>query len=172
MKNFFITNACIAGAFLAILLFAEFTTAQEEASSAPPAGPDVVERIAAERNLTTFASALRAADLDTMLHGRGPFTIFAPDNAAFAKLPSGTLENLLKPENKKKLARTLKLHVLAGTMPSKDLKSGKVKTDEGAKVRVTVDKDKICYGDAKVVAADIPASNGVIHVIDTVIVPD
>lgn len=173
MKTFVITIACVISAVLAILLFAELTTAQEEELFAPaPPALDIAGRVANERNLTTFVSALRAADLEDLLRSRGPLTVFVPDNAAFAKLPPGALQDLLTPQNKKRLTRTLKLHVIGGAVSSKDLKPGKFKTDEGSKVRVSVDNNTVSYGAAKVVAADIQASNGMIHIIDTVIVPD
>ena len=173
MKHFVITIVCVVCAALGILVVAELSTAQEEMPPAPPPpGPDLVERIKSDHNLTTFSSALRASDLEPLLKSRGPFTVFAPDNAAFAKLPAGTLEDLLKPDNKKKLARTIKLHLLGGKHAASNFKAGKYRTEEGGKVRVSSDKGVICYGDAKVIAADIDASNGVLHVIDTVIVPD
>ena len=119
-----------------------------------------------------MVSALRAADLVEALSGSGPFTVFAPNNAAFAKLPPGALEDLLKPENKKKLAGILKNHVIEGKVMAADVKSGKVKTLDGEKVEVAVENGKVAFGGAQVIATDIAASNGVIHVIDTVVLPD
>lgn len=99
-------------------------------------------------------------------------TVFAPNNAAFAKLPPGALDDLLKPENKKKLAAILKNHVVQGKVMAADVKSGKVKTLGHGKVEVVVADGKVRFGDAQVIATDIPASNGVIHVIDAVVMPD
>lgn len=119
---------------------------------------------------TTLVAAVKAAGLVETLSGPGPFTVFAPTNAAFAKLPAGTLEDLLKPQNKQKLVDILTYHVVAGKVMAKDVKPGAVKTVNGetamlaTKGGVTIDK-------AKVVAADLTADNGVVHVIDTVILP-
>ncbi|WP_371357471.1 fasciclin domain-containing protein [Hydrocoleum sp. CS-953] len=106
-----------------------------------------------------------------MLQGDGPFTVFAPTDEAFAALPEGTLDKLLMPENKDKLVQILTYHVVPGKVMSGDLESGMVKTVEGSKVNVKVSDAGVKVGKAKVVKADVPASNGVIHVIDTVILP-
>ena len=110
--------------------------------------------------------------MDT-LKGPGPFTVFAPTDDAFAKLPAGTLDDLLKPENKDKLRAILTYHVIAGEVPSaKVLTLSSAKTVNGQEVKITAVGDKLMINNARVVKADIRASNGVIHVIDTVIVPD
>ena len=158
----------LAGACVAGIVFSELVTAQEPA--APSA--DIVAVASGDADFNTLVAALRAADLVEALQARGPFTVFAPNNAAFAKLPPGALEDLLKPENKKKLARILKNHVVEGKVMAADVKSGDVKTLEGGKVAVTVDNGKVRFGDAQVIATDIGASNGVIHVIDAVVMPD
>ncbi len=120
----------------------------------------------------TLVAALKAADLTETLSGPGPFTVFAPTDKAFSALPKGTLEKLLKPENKEVLVKILTYHVVPGRVASKTLKSGKVKTVEGMSVMVKVGKDgKVTIDDALVKTADIKASNGMIHVIDKVIAP-
>jgi uncharacterized surface protein with fasciclin (FAS1) repeats len=120
----------------------------------------------------TLVAALKAADLTETLSGPGPFTVFAPTDKAFSALSEGTLEKLLKPENKEVLVKILTYHVIPGSVESKTLKSGKVKTVEGMSVMVKVGKDgKVTIDDALVKTADIKASNGMIHVIDKVIVP-
>jgi uncharacterized surface protein with fasciclin (FAS1) repeats len=119
-------------------------------------------------------AAVSAADLAPTLSGPGPFTVFAPTNAAFAKLPAGTVENLLKPENKATLTSILTYHVVAGKAMSGDvvkLNGKSVKTVNGASVRVTVSGGKVMVNNANVTTVDIAASNGVIHVIDTVLLP-
>ncbi len=119
----------------------------------------------------TLVAALKAADLVETLSSPGPFTVFAPTDAAFAALPKGTVEKLLKPENKEKLVKILTYHVVPGSVASKTLKSGKVKTVEGSSLMVTVSKRNVTIDKATVKTADIKASNGLIHVIDQVIVP-
>ncbi len=119
----------------------------------------------------TLVAALKAAGLVETLSGEGPFTVFAPTDAAFAKLPKGTLQSLLKPENKAKLTQILTYHVVAGAIVSKDIKSGNVATVEGSEVAVKVKGKRVMVNNAKVIKADIKTSNGVIHVIDRVIMP-
>jgi uncharacterized surface protein with fasciclin (FAS1) repeats len=119
----------------------------------------------------TLVAAVKAAGLVDTLSGKGPFTVFAPTDAAFAKLPAGTVDSLLKPENKKKLQTILLYHVVAGKVLSTDLKSGSVKTVEGGDLTVDISGGTVKINDATVTKADIPASNGVIHVIDTVLLP-
>lgn len=132
---------------------------------------DIVATAAEAGQFNTLAAALKAADLIKTLQGEGPFTVFAPTDEAFAALPKGTLEDLLKPENKDQLVKILTYHVVPGKVMSGDLKSGMVKTVEGSEVKVEVSGEGVMVGDAKVLKADVPASNGVIHVIDTVILP-
>jgi uncharacterized surface protein with fasciclin (FAS1) repeats len=170
MKKHLLPLIVLAGACAAGIVFSELVTAEEPASSA--SGPDIVAVAASDPDFTTLVSALRAADLVTALQGRGPFTVFAPNNAAFAKLPPGALEDLLKPENKKKLAGILKNHVLKGKVMAADVQSGAVKTLDGEKVPVVVADGRVRFGGAQVIATDIGASNGVIHVIDAVVLPD
>ena len=120
----------------------------------------------------TLAAALQAAGLIETLKSKGPFTVFAPTDDAFAKLPAGTVETLLKPENKEKLKAILLYHVVAGDVTSaKVVKLTSAKTVNGQDVKISVVDGTVMINDAKVVKADIAASNGVIHVIDTVLLP-
>jgi uncharacterized surface protein with fasciclin (FAS1) repeats len=130
----------------------------------------IVEIASGAPNFKTLVAAVKAAGLADTLSGKGPFTVFAPTDAAFAKLPAGTVDTLLKPENKEKLKAILLYHVVAGKVLSTDLKAGNVKTLEGQDVKIDL-ADGVHVNDAKVVKADIIASNGVIHVIDTVLIP-
>jgi uncharacterized surface protein with fasciclin (FAS1) repeats len=133
---------------------------------------DVVDTAVAAGSFTTLAKALTAADLVTTLKGPGPFTVFAPTDEAFAKLPAGTLDNLLRPENKDKLRRILIYHVVPGEVRAADVvKVPSAKAVSGDTITIKVKDGKVHVNDANVTRADIKASNGVIHVIDTVIVP-
>jgi uncharacterized surface protein with fasciclin (FAS1) repeats len=120
----------------------------------------------------SFATALQAADLISALKGPGPFTVFAPTDAAFAKLPAGTLEDLLKPANKEKLKGILLYHVVSGKVMAGDIK-GEVKpaTLQGSALDIKASGGAVTVNGAKVTGADVGASNGVIHVIDTVLLP-
>ena len=131
----------------------------------------IVGVAAAAGQLNTLVAAVKAAGLVDTLNGKGPFTVFAPTDEAFAKLPTGTLEGLLKPENKEKLAGILTYHVLPGKVMAADVKTSKVKTVNGKEAAIKVDSGKVMVGAANVVKTDIAASNGVIHVIDTVLMP-
>ena len=131
----------------------------------------LVDVASANDSFKTLTAALKAAGLVDTLKGRGPFTVFAPTDAAFAKLPKGTVETLLKPENKAQLVKILTYHVVSGEVLSTTLKSGKVKTIEGDTVNVLVQKSGVTINKSKVTAVDIKASNGVIHAIDTVLMP-
>lgn len=133
---------------------------------------NTIVKLASETdNLSTLVAAVKAADLVETLNGDGPFTVFAPTNAAFDKLPEGTLESLLKPENKEKLQRILTYHVVSGKVKSTDLKDGmKAKTVEGSEITIKLGDD-VMINSAKVVNADIDADNGIVHVIDSVILP-
>ncbi len=123
-------------------------------------------------NFKTRVTAVKAADLVETLKGEGPFTVFAPTDEAFAKLPEGTLESLLKPENKEKLVSISTYHVVPGKGMAKDVVKLKMaKTVQGSSVKITVKDGKVMVDDANVVKTDIGASNGVIHVIDSVILP-
>ena len=146
--------------------------------------PNIVEVASENENFTTLVAAVKAADLVETLSGNGPFTVFAPTNAAFEKLPAGTVETLLKPENKEKLSGILTYHVVSGKFEAgavidaiKD-NNGKftVDTVNGGAITLSLDGDKVMLTDANggkstVVIADVAASNGVIHAIDSVVMP-
>jgi uncharacterized surface protein with fasciclin (FAS1) repeats len=133
---------------------------------------DIVEVAAEAGTFKTLLAAAQAADLVDALKGEGPLTVFAPTDDAFAKLPEGTVETLLKPENKAKLQAVLLYHVVEGKVTSdKVVNLEYAKTLQGQKVKITVKMDKVYINDAQVIAADVEASNGVIHVIDAVILP-
>ena len=132
---------------------------------------DIVDVAASNKSFKTLVAAVKAADLVKTLKSEGPFTVFAPTDEAFAKLPKGTLESLLKPENKQKLVSILTYHVVPGKVMAKDVKSGMVKTASGSSFKLKVGKKGVYVDKAKVVATDVMADNGVIHVIDAVILP-
>lgn len=133
---------------------------------------DIVETAVAAGSFKTLAKALEAADLVSTLKGAGPFTVFAPTDDAFAKLPAGTVENLLKPENKDTLRRILTYHVVPGkVMASGVVKLKSAKAVSGDTITVAANGSDVTVDAARVVKTDIAASNGVIHVIDTVIIP-
>lgn len=133
---------------------------------------DIVDTAVAAGSFKTLAAALTAAGLVDTLKGTGPFTVFAPTDEAFAKLPAGTVESLLKPENKAKLVRLLTYHVVAGKVMAADVvKLTSAKAVSGDTITVKVANGVVTVDNAKVVKTDIAASNGVIHVIDTVIMP-
>lgn len=135
-------------------------------------GKDIVDTAVGAGQFKTLAAALGAAGLVETLKGAGPFTVFAPTDAAFAKLPAGTVEMLLKPENKAKLTAILTYHVVAGKVMAADVvKVTSAKTVQGGSVAVKATGGKVTIDAANVVTTDIAASNGVIHVIDTVLMP-
>jgi uncharacterized surface protein with fasciclin (FAS1) repeats len=136
-----------------------------------PTGKTIVTLAAGNKNFTTLVKALKAADLVDTLSAEGPYTVFAPTNAAFAKLPKATLAKLLKPENQEQLKKVLTYHVVPGTVTSKQLKSGSVATVEGSNITVKIKGKKVMINNANVILADVKASNGVIHAIDTVLMP-
>jgi uncharacterized surface protein with fasciclin (FAS1) repeats len=142
------------------------------AGSASAAEKDIVDTAVAAGQFKTLAAALTAAGLVDTLKGPGPFTVFAPTDAAFAKLPAGTVDTLLKPENKAKLTAILTYHVVPGKVMAADVvKLSEAKTVEGAMVTVKVNGGKVMINNATVTTADVEASNGVIHVIGTVLMP-
>ena len=132
---------------------------------------NIVEVAAGAGQFKTLVAAVKAAGLAETLSGKGPFTVFAPTDEAFAKLPAGTVESLLKPENKEKLASILTYHVVAGKVMAADVKTMSAKTVNGKEAAIKVDGGKVTIGAANVVKTDVAASNGVIHVIDTVLLP-
>jgi uncharacterized surface protein with fasciclin (FAS1) repeats len=135
---------------------------------------DIVDTAVAAGSFKTLAAALQAAGLVDTLKGKGPFTVFAPTDAAFAKLPKGTVEELLKPENKAKLTAILTYHVVPGSVMAAQVvtMNGKEATTvNGQPLKITVNGSAVTVGTAKVVTTDVKASNGVIHVIDSVLLP-
>ena len=133
---------------------------------------DIVDTAVGSENFSTLVAAVKAAGLVDTLKGNGPFTVFAPTNEAFAKLPKETLEMLLKPENKDKLTAILTYHVVSGKVMAADVvKLSKAKTVQGQDVKIEVKDGKVMVNNAQVTATDIACKNGVIHVIDTVILP-
>ena len=133
---------------------------------------DIVDTAVAAGSFTTLAKALTAADLVSTLKGPGPFTVFAPTDEAFAKLPAGTLENLLKPENKAMLQRVLTYHVVRGKVMAADVvKVRSTKAVSGDMLSIKASGGTVTVNGSRVVNTDIAASNGVIHVIDTVLLP-
>jgi uncharacterized surface protein with fasciclin (FAS1) repeats len=133
---------------------------------------DIVDTAVKAGSFKTLAAALKAAGLVETLKGKGPFTVFAPTDEAFAKLPKGTLESLLEPENKEKLVAILTYHVVPGKVKAADVvKLKDAKTVQGSKVQIDT-KDGVKVDDAKVTKTDIECTNGVIHVIDTVLIPE
>ena len=133
---------------------------------------DIVDLAASTKFLSTLVAAVKAGDLVETLKSDGPFTVFAPTDEAFAALPEGTLETLLMPKNKDQLVEILKYHVVPGKVMSSDLSDGmKATTAEGSDITVHISDSGVKINDANVSAADIMASNGVVHVIDRVIIP-
>ena len=135
---------------------------------------DIVDTAASAGSFKTLVAAIEAAGLEETLKGPGPFTVFAPTDEAFAKLPAGTVETLLKPENKDKLVQVLTYHVVPGKVMSDDIagKTAEAKTVEGSTLEVDASNGEVMVDEARVVQADIAADNGVIHVIDTVVMPN
>lgn len=154
----------MAALFAALLLF--------PVASARADTKDIVDVAAANGSFSTLVTAIKAGGLVETLKGAGPYTVFAPTDEAFAKLPKGTVEDLLKPENKDKLVKILTYHVVPSKIMSGDIKGAKtsVKSVEGGDIAVDA-TDGVKINEAKVVTADVAASNGVIHAIDTVIMP-
>ena len=133
---------------------------------------DIVDTAVAAGSFKTLAAALQAAGLVDTLKGKGPFTVFAPTDEAFAKLPAGTLENLMKPENKEKLTAILTYHVVPGrVLAAQVIKMNSAKTVNGQSVTISTNGGAVMVDNAKVVKTDILCSNGVIHVIDSVLLP-
>jgi uncharacterized surface protein with fasciclin (FAS1) repeats len=132
----------------------------------------ILEQAQDNADLSTFVTACKAADLEATLAGTGPYTVFAPSNKAFSSLTAGTLESLLLPENKDQLVAILSYHVVPGKVASMDVASGKSPTVQGEEVDIMLgDDDVIKVNNATVITADVEADNGVLHVIDQVIMP-
>ena len=163
MKTIRITFAAIIAAFSFVGL--AHADSKEKAS-------DIVAVASGNGSFNTLVAAVKAAGLVETLQGPGPFTVFAPTDEAFAKLPKGTVEDLLKPENKEKLVAILTYHVVSGKVMAADVKTMKAKTVNGQSLDVKVADGAVTVDKAKVVKTDVLASNGVIHVIDTVVLPN
>ena len=153
--------------------YSAYAVAAMLVAASPAAAADIVETAVSNGSFKTLTAALQAAGLVETLKGKGPYTVFAPTDEAFKKLPAGTVETLLKPENKAQLAKVLTYHVVAGNVMSGDLKgkTTNAKTVEGSAVRIDASGNTVKVDDAVVTQADVNASNGVIHVIDSVIMP-
>jgi uncharacterized surface protein with fasciclin (FAS1) repeats len=156
----------------ALIAVVALTAGMSVAGAQSMASKDIVDTAVANGSFKTLATALKAAGLVDTLKGTGPFTVFAPTDAAFAKLPAGTVETLLKPENRDKLRRILTYHVVPGKVASTEVvKMKSAKAVSGDSVSISLKDGGVMIDGAKVVTADVAASNGVIHVIDTVLMP-
>lgn len=161
------------GSTLVVLALLSVSSVRAADTSAAAAKKDIVDTAVAAGSFKTLAAALGAGGLVETLKSKGPFTVFAPTDEAFAKLPKGMVEDLLKPENKAKLVKILTYHVVAAKVLAADVvKLSSAKTVEGSEVKITVADGKVKVNDANVVKTDIATSNGVIHVIDSVILPN
>lgn len=147
------------------------TMAASEAAAAPAAAGDIIDIASTTKGFSTLAAAVTAAGLVDTLKGPGPFTVFAPTDAAFAALPAGVLDALLLPANRDALIKILKYHVVAGAVMSGDIMDGQVATVEGQKVTLSTDNGNYYVEAGTVVQADVVGSNGVIHAIDVVLLP-
>ncbi|MDY7020622.1 MAG: fasciclin domain-containing protein [Cyanobacteriota bacterium] len=135
-------------------------------------GGDLLGLLSSDSRFSTLATALKSTGLLEKLQEGGPFTLFAPTNEAFEALPEGTLESLMQPENSEQLTKILQHHVISGEVTSDELSSGEVETAAGSSVNVDVGSDSVTVGDAKVIDSDISTENGVVHVIDKVMLPE
>lgn len=160
---------------LSLFALAFFVTACGSSSNMEDAAMpsmNLVETAVSVDDLSTLVAAVQAGDLVETLSGPGPFTVFAPTNAAFAALPDGTVETLLQPENKTQLQGVLTFHVVPGKLMASDLSDGQMLTTvNGAQLEVSISGGNVMIGGATVAMADVQASNGVAHVIDTVLLP-
>ena len=158
--------------FKKTLMFATVAFALSAGTTGRAQGGDIVDTAVSAGQFKTLVAAVKAAGLVETLKGPGPFTVFAPTDAEFAKLPKGTVEDLLKPENKAKLTAILTYHVVPGKVMAADVvKLKDAKTVQGQSVGIAASGGKVSIDGAQVVKADVAASNGVIHVIDTVLMP-
>ena len=164
-----VLRSLIAPALAALTVLSAAAFADEHGDMAKPT---IVEVAVGNPDFSTLVAAVKAAGLVETLSGEGPFTVFAPTNAAFEALPAGTVENLLKPENKDQLTAVLTYHVVPGAVYAEDvIELDSATTVEGSDVTITTSGGKVMIDEATVVMADIEASNGVVHVIDKVILP-
>ena len=156
---------------LGTLMASALTGPAARANDAATQVGDIVAVASGAGKFNTLVAAVKAAGLVETLQGKGPFTVFAPTDEAFAKLPEGTVASLLKPENKAKLVSILTYHVVPGKVMAADVKTMKAKTVNGKELSIQVENGQVTVDGAKVVKADVAARNGVIHVIDAVILP-
>lgn len=171
-KTLRILPLALGMALAAPLAMAAGTGGTHAAPAQSRASADIVDTAVAAGQFTTLAAALKAAGLVDTLKGSGPFTVFAPTDAAFAALPAGTVENLLKPENKDQLVSILTYHVVPGSVPAATVVTlSEAATVNGDKVEIRTANGEVMVDGAKVTTADVAASNGVIHVIDKVLMP-
>lgn len=162
-------------AMLALTLTASAVPSSAKAADAdcPTCDKTIVEVAVGAKKFNTLVAAVKAAGLVETLSGAGPFTVLAPTDEAFAKLPAGTVESLLKPENKAKLVKILTYHVIPGKVMAKTVVTlTEAKTVEGSKVNIKVKDGTVMVNKAKVVTTDIECKNGVIHIIDSVLLPE
>ena len=165
MSKLFLSLIAIAAPFALVSVNATETCRKAEEKT-------IVETAVGAEDFSTLVAAVKAAGLVDVLSGEGPFTVFAPTKEAFAKLPEGTVESLLKPENKDQLIAILKYHVVPGKVMAADVvKLTEAETAQGQKISITVDGSTVKVDNATVIKTDIGCSNGVIHVIDSVILP-
>ena len=170
--NHVISKTILAVASAALIALSGAAIAGHHGKEEAKSG-DIVDVAVSAGQFNTLAAALEAAGLVATLKGDGPFTVFAPTDAAFAKLPAGTVETLLKPENKDQLVAILTYHVVAGNVMAADvIELSSATTVNGSDVAIRVEDGNVRVNDATVVKTDIGASNGVIHVIDSVILPN
>lgn len=160
-----------------LIAFAQTTSLAEDATSKKDEeqSKNIVDVVTGDDRFKTLSSALKAADLVDTLKGNGPFTVFAPTDEAFAKLPAGTVDDLLKPENKTKLVTILTYHVSNKKLDSAailKLNGKEITTSNGKKAKITVKDDTVYIDNAKIITNDIMAKNGIIHIIDIVLLPE
>jgi uncharacterized surface protein with fasciclin (FAS1) repeats len=165
MKPLSFTKIAVASLIIAL------SSTVHAGSSTSKATQDIVGVASSAGTFNTLIAAVKAAGLVETLQGAGPFTVFAPTDEAFAKLPAGTVESLLQPENKQKLASILTYHVISGKVMAADVKTMQAATVNGQKLAIEANSMGVTVNGAKVLKTDIPATNGVIHVIDTVVLP-
>jgi len=164
--------AKLLSALVAVAVLVGFSGLAVRAQSEQEKMPDIVDTAVKAENFKTLVAALKAAELVETLKGEGPFTVFAPDDAAFNRLSEGMLDRLLEPESKERLASILKYHVASGKLMAEDVMGMETcKTLEGNEIRIRVKEGKVYLDSAMVKTTDIECSNGVIHVIDTVLMP-
>ena len=173
MKNVLIVSSLLVSHLIVGCGASNMKEPQSTTSATTTSKSDIVATATAAGSFKTLAAALTAADLVNTLQSPGPFTVFAPTDEAFAKLPAGTLETLLKPENKAKLQEILTYHVVAQRVPASEVMAlASAKTVEGKEVKISHEGGKVMVNGANVTKADIECSNGIIHVIDAVLLPD